>query len=102
MFAAALVDHNRASCMGEPTVGKNVAQAIVSLSDGSGLVFTIREFLSPLGRSMGDGVRPSIEVAPSALRWLDVAKLRYDGRGWSLAGGDAHVNVNVNADGHGF
>jgi len=85
--------------MGEPTVGKNVAQAIVSLSDGSGLVFTIREFLSPLGRPMGDGVRPAIEVPSAALRRLDVTKLRYEGGTWSWAdGGDVHGD----GDSYGF
>ena len=50
ILAAALVDNNRAVCMGTKTVGKNMAQAIVRLSDGCGLVFTVRSFSSPLQR----------------------------------------------------
>jgi C-terminal processing protease CtpA/Prc len=60
IFVAALLDHRRAACMGTNTLGKNVAQAIMTLSDGSGLAFTIREYLSPLGK----------------LVWLTVAMMR--------------------------
>lgn len=50
ILTAALVDNQRAVCMGSKTVGKNMAQAIVRLSDGCGLVFTVRSFSSPLER----------------------------------------------------
>ena len=50
ILTAALVDNSRAICMGSRTVGKNMAQAIVRLSDGCGLVFTVRSFTSPLER----------------------------------------------------
>lgn len=35
-------------------------QAIVKLSDGSGLVFSVRSFSSPLGNYMGDGLMPDM------------------------------------------
>eukprot|EP01033_Poteriospumella_lacustris_P017275 gene17275-12351_t len=37
------------------TVGKNLAQAVLSLSDGSGLYFSVREFFTPSGKSMRTG-----------------------------------------------
>jgi C-terminal processing protease CtpA/Prc len=40
------------------TVGKNLAQAVLSLSDGSGLFFSVREFFTPSGQSMGNGHHP--------------------------------------------
>lgn len=62
IFIASLQDNARAKCMGTRTVGKNVAQAMIMLSDGSGLAFTVREYHSPLGNSMGNGIKPDIEV----------------------------------------
>lgn len=54
ILVEALCDNNRAVSMsskkGERTVGKNLAQAVVVLQDGSGLVYTVREFLTPTGR----------------------------------------------------
>eukprot|EP01039_Chlorochromonas_danica_P002182 gene2182-2382_t len=44
--------------VGSRTLGKNKAQALVSLSDGTGLCFSICEFLSPSGRSMAAGHLP--------------------------------------------
>jgi len=62
IFIASLQDNARAKCMGTRTVGKNVAQAMMMLSDGSGLAFTVREYHSPLGHSMGNGIKPDFEV----------------------------------------
>lgn len=50
MLTEALCGNSRAISMGRKTVGKNFAQVIMSLSDGSGLCFTVREFFSPDGR----------------------------------------------------
>jgi carboxyl-terminal processing protease len=63
IFVAALQDNSRAKCMGTRTVGKNVAQAMMMLSDGSGLAFTVREYFSPLGKIMADGITPDYETA---------------------------------------
>ena len=46
----ALCDNKRATCMGMKSFGKNFAQAIVELTDGTGMCFTIQEFFSPTGR----------------------------------------------------
>jgi hypothetical protein len=55
------------------------------LSDGSGLVFTIREFLSPLGRYMGNGITPHILV--SEPRKLLLTKINFNpvSKKWNLA-----------------
>ena len=47
IMIAALTANKRAVSLGTPTKGKNVAQALVQMSDGSGLAFTIREYLDP-------------------------------------------------------
>ncbi len=52
ILVAALCDNGRAVSYGQATKGKNVAQALVMLADGSGLAFTVREYLSPAGRYM--------------------------------------------------
>lgn len=44
------------------TVGKNLAQAVLSLSDGSGLYFSVREFFTPSGKSMRTGHRPRLSL----------------------------------------
>eukprot|EP01038_Epipyxis_sp_PR26KG_P008355 gene8355-11301_t len=58
----ALCDNNRAESMGSRTVGKNIAQAIMTLSDGSGLSMTVREYFGPSGKYMGDGHVPKYPV----------------------------------------
>ena len=63
IMIAALACTGRAETMGTRTKGKNVAQALVQMSDGSGLAFTIREYLDPLGGYMGDGITPKIPTA---------------------------------------
>ena len=62
----ALVDNDRAVSFGDKTVGKNVAQAVMSLSDGSGLCFTVREFFTPKGRSMRSGHSPTYNLSKNA------------------------------------
>jgi C-terminal processing protease CtpA/Prc len=44
------------------TVGKNLAQAVLSLSDGSGLFFSVREFFTPSGESMSNGFLPHLSL----------------------------------------
>ena len=46
--------------VGGKTVGKNVAQAVMPLSDGSGICFTVREFFTPMGYYMGSGHCPTL------------------------------------------
>eukprot|EP01041_Mallomonas_annulata_P010454 gene10454-21814_t len=74
ILVAALRDHERATTMGSTTVGKDVAQALMVLSDGSGLTCSVRSYLSPFGRSLSGGIPPDYPVTPSCiipdqLRW---------------------------------
>ena len=66
ILAAALRDGNRAQLAGTRTLGKNIAQAIVSLSDETALSLTIAEFRSPAGLFMGDGLEVDLKkkIAP--------------------------------------
>ena len=86
IMIAALSCAKRAVTLGECTKGKNVAQALVQMSDGSGLAFTIREYLDPHGGYMGDGITPDIPaigVADSGL----VGRIIHRHGKWSLSGG---------------
>lgn len=47
IFAAILLEHGRANLLGQRTQGKSLAQAMVSLADGCGLIFSISEFRGP-------------------------------------------------------
>lgn len=92
IFIAALQDNNRAKCMGGRTVGKNVAQAMMTLSDGSGVAFTVREYLSPIGKTMGDGIAPDFEITGP----IDINTVRYDDQSkqWKVL--DANFNLYPN------
>ena len=92
IFIAALQDNNRAKCMGGRTVGKNIAQAMMTLSDGSGVAFTVREYLSPIGKSMGDGIVPDFEIIGP----IDINTIRYDNQSkqWKVI--DANFNMYPN------
>ena len=70
ILVASLCEHKRAASMGRTTVGKNLAQAIMMLSDGSGLAFTVAEYLTPGGRSMAGGLVPGRVIFERDLRDL--------------------------------
>jgi carboxyl-terminal processing protease len=92
IFIAALQDNNRAKCVGGRTVGKNIAQAMMTLSDGSGVAFTVREYLSPIGKSMSDGIVPDFEVIGP----IDINTIRFDDqlKRWNVI--DANYNLYPN------
>lgn len=93
------------------TVGKNLAQAVLSLSDGSGLYFSVREFFSPSGKSMRAGHRPRLalrSLTPSPVKsplklpwrgsWMSpddaiVEQLRYDSNRQSWCTGSSASSV---------
>lgn len=63
-FAAALVDNDRASMVGERTLGRAAAQKLVKLPDGSGLWLTYLRWLTPKGTAIhGTGITPEVVVA---------------------------------------
>jgi carboxyl-terminal processing protease len=64
IFAAALVDNDRAKSVGERTLGRAAAQKLVKLPDGSGLWLTYARWLSPKGAAIhGTGLVPSVPVS---------------------------------------
>ncbi len=64
VFAAALVDNDRASIVGERTLGRAAAQKLVKLPDGSGLWLTYLRWLTPKGTAIhGTGITPAVVVA---------------------------------------
>lgn len=64
VFAAALVDNERATSVGERTLGRAAAQKLVKLPDGSGLWLTHQRWLTPKGTAIhGTGLTPTVAVA---------------------------------------
>ncbi len=64
VFAAALVDNDRATLIGERTLGRAAAQKLVKLPDGSGLWLTHQRWLTPKGTAIhGTGLTPAVAVA---------------------------------------
>jgi carboxyl-terminal processing protease len=76
IVAAALRDNNRAVIAGTRTLGKNVAQAIMILSSGCGVAFTIRSYVSPTGKSMENGVEPDLILKTEEK--LSVSDVRFE------------------------
>jgi carboxyl-terminal processing protease len=64
VFAAALADNDRATLVGERTLGRAAAQKLVKLPDGSGLWLTHKRWLTPKGTAIhGTGLTPQVVVA---------------------------------------
>lgn len=67
VVAGALQDRDRAVIVGTRTYGKGSVQQPIRLIDGTAIEITIARYYTPSGRSVdGVGIRPDIEVAPSA------------------------------------
>jgi carboxyl-terminal processing protease len=63
LFAAALKDNQRATLVGERTLGRAGRQKLVRLPDGSGLLLTHLTYLSPSGGAIHEkGLMPDIAV----------------------------------------
>jgi carboxyl-terminal processing protease len=63
VFAGAIIDHDRAPVVGEPTFGKGSVNTRHRLSDGSGLYYTIARWYTPDGTLIeGSGITPTILV----------------------------------------
>jgi carboxyl-terminal processing protease len=64
VFAAALVDNDRAVIVGERTLGRAAAQKLIKLPDGTGLWLTHQRWLSPNGTAIhGTGLTPEVAVS---------------------------------------
>jgi len=67
VVAGALQDRDRAVIVGSRTYGKGSVQQPIRLADGTAIEITVARYYTPSGRSVdGVGIRPDIEVAPSA------------------------------------
>lgn len=66
VFAAALEDNQRATTVGQTTMGKGSVQVVRELSFGGAVRYTAAYYLTPQGHSLdGAGVVPDIAVANS-------------------------------------
>lgn len=64
VFAAALVGNDRATQVGERTLGRAAAQKLVKLPDGGGLWLTYLRWLTPKGAPIhGTGLTPDVLVS---------------------------------------
>ena len=63
VFAAALDENERATIIGDRTLGRAARQRLVTLPDGSGLWLTHLRYLSPKGNPIHEkGLEPDVEV----------------------------------------
>jgi carboxyl-terminal processing protease len=61
VFAGAIMDHRRATVIGQATFGKGSVNNLWPLHDGSGVNFTIARWFTPNGRLLeGEGIMPDI------------------------------------------
>ncbi len=66
VLAGALRDHGRAKLVGTKTFGKGSVNTFRTLSDGSGIYFTIAHWYTPNGTLIeGNGLEPDVVVEPS-------------------------------------
>jgi carboxyl-terminal processing protease len=78
ILAAALQDHDRATLVGERTIGKGTIEEVHQFDNGWGFKLSVRRFLRPSGESFaGVGVAPDIlvptpEGAKHSMRIADV------------------------------
>ncbi|MDD4493208.1 MAG: S41 family peptidase [Eubacteriales bacterium] len=63
ILAGAVKDHKKGTLIGTTTFGKGLVQAVIDLTDGSGLKFTVARYFTPNGICIQDiGVEPDIKV----------------------------------------
>lgn len=63
-FAAVMQEYGRAVTVGAQTTGKERAQNVYTLADGSAVVLSDQMYCTPKGRALGDtGMTPDIEIA---------------------------------------
>ena len=64
-FAAALMEHEKATVVGEKTVGKGYYQNTIPLSDGSALNLSTGKYYTPKGNNLSEigGLTPDVPIA---------------------------------------
>ena len=60
--AAALLEAKRAEVVGEKTYGDAAMRRAVTMEDGSAVLMAVAKYYSPSGKSLMDGVTPSVPV----------------------------------------
>jgi carboxyl-terminal processing protease len=74
VFAAALQGHDRATLVGQSTLGRAARQRLVRLPDGSGLWLSYQRYLSPAEDPIHEaGLTPDVAVAREAVEFGDPA-----------------------------
>ncbi|MBR6522299.1 MAG: PDZ domain-containing protein, partial [Oscillospiraceae bacterium] len=72
-FAAALQEYEWATVVGVQTTGKGYAQSTVTLSDGSAVHISVKEYFTPKGVSLaGVGIAPDIAVDLDNDSWMEL------------------------------
>ncbi|KAH6825583.1 Peptidase S41 family protein [Perilla frutescens var. hirtella] len=72
IVATALHDNCRAVLVGERTYGKGLIQSVFELNDGSGVVVTVRKYVTPNHKDInGNGVDPDFRNFPA---WNEVTR----------------------------
>jgi carboxyl-terminal processing protease len=63
LFASALAGNNRATLIGEHTIGRAAQQRLIKLPDGTGLWLTVTRYLMPDGKPLHEhGLEPGVAV----------------------------------------
>jgi carboxyl-terminal processing protease len=63
VFAGAMHDNCRAVVMGDRSFGKGLIQSVFGLENGSGLVLTVAQYITPNGSVIqGSGISPDIQA----------------------------------------
>jgi carboxyl-terminal processing protease len=66
VFAAALIDNDRAVSIGKKSFGKGTQQEVIELSDGSALYLTSATLITPKGNMINDiGIEPNFPLSPA-------------------------------------
>lgn len=72
IVASALHDNCRAVLVGERTFGKGLIQSVFELRDGSGVVVTVGQYVTPNHLDInGNGIEPDFRNFPG---WSDVSQ----------------------------
>ena len=77
VLCGALMDHERATIIGTKSFGKGSVNILRSLSDGSGIYFTVAHWFTPKGTLIeGAGIEPDVvvDISPDTLNDIQIEK----------------------------
>ena len=77
VLCGALMDHERATIIGTNSFGKGSVNTLRSLSDGSGIYFTVAHWFTPKGTLIeGSGIEPDVvvDISPDTLNDIQIEK----------------------------